>query len=36
MEFRGILYNITDSKGSLVEKLGIEYRQVSREVLTSY
>ena len=26
IEFRGTLYNIVDSKGNLVKKLGIEYR----------
>jgi hypothetical protein len=36
MIFKGRLYNITDGEGNLVEKLGIEDGQVTKEVLTRY
>ena len=36
MTFKGISYNIKDNKGKLVEKLGIEDRQVIKEVLAGY
>ena len=34
--FKGILYNITDSKGKLVKALGIKNGQVIKEVFTRY
>ena len=34
--FKGILCNITDSKGKLVKALGTENGQVLREVLAGY
>jgi len=36
MEFEGTSCNIMDSAGNLVEKLGSEHGQVSREVVTGY
>jgi hypothetical protein len=36
MEFKGISYNIIDSARNLVEKLGLEHKEIPREVLASY
>lgn len=36
MEFQGKSCNITDSNGNVVEELGEEHGQVSREVLAGY
>jgi len=36
MEFQGRSCNIADSEGNLVENLGTEHGQVTREVLAGY
>jgi len=34
--FKSILYNIKDSKGKLIKKLGIKDGQITREVFVKY
>jgi hypothetical protein len=36
IEFKGISYNIINNTRNLVEKLGLEHKEIPKEILASY